>query len=167
MFYKVDSSEILTIDKIKPFDDAAFSMIIKIAKERNIYPNHARKDERVTQMLTQRYQEQDNRPDGKGYGILNGQPEAIPYIQTKSVSLEGVQSIFLGSDGIIPLGWNVENNQDRKRMLEVITKGGLQELITLKKSLEDNDPEFEQYVRYKHSDDATGILIEFTYNPFT
>jgi hypothetical protein len=36
----------------------------------------------------------------------------------------------------------------------------VKELIRIKKQIEDNDPDW-QLVRYKHSDDATGIYISF------
>ena len=39
-----------------------------------------------------------------------------------------------------------------------VKSNGVKEQIRIKKHIEDNDPDW-QLVRYKHSDDATGIYI--------
>jgi len=43
-------------------------------------------------------------------------------------------------------------------MFTAVKNNGVKELIHIKKQIEDNDVDW-QVVRYKHSDDATGVYI--------
>ena len=69
---------------------------------------------------------------------------------------------MLLSFGLIPLGWDEQNEQDREKIFTVIEVKWVKELIRVKKEVEDNDPDW-QVTRYKHSDDATGIYMKFTW----
>ena len=104
--------------------------------------------------------ERNNNPNGKGCGIINGDPHVEQYIQTGTFPLQDVKAILLGTDGLTPVGWSEKKDEDRKKMLKEIQDGGFQKLFKTKKHSEDADSDWN-YIRYKHSDDATGILIEF------
>jgi serine/threonine protein phosphatase PrpC len=159
VYYENGHSRLLTNDKIKPFDEATFKAIKKVAKVKNISPKLATKDPTIRSMLVKRYTEYDNRADGSGYGELNGQANALQYIQTESLSTEKIKSVLIGSDGVIPQGWNIDEENDRQKFRAIIENEGMEGLIKIKKSLEDSDPNFENYTRYKHSDDATAVYI--------
>lgn len=160
LFYKNDDSRLVTKDRLKKFDDETFDAIKEIAKSKKITNREAKQDDRIKRMIIDRYQDRINSQDGRGYGILNGQPEALSYIQQGEFSLDELSSILIGTDGVVPLLWDPENQSDHKFFLQAIEKGGLAELIKLKKVLEDSDPNYNKFVRYKHSDDATAIYVK-------
>ena len=66
----------------------------------------------------------------------------------------------MGTDGVVPPIFDPEKARDQKNLLNIIEKGGLSELIFDKQSLEDSDSDYNKYIRYKHSDDATAIFIK-------
>ena len=158
-FYKNHTSKLITNDLVKRYDDKTFSLIKKIAIERNIPIKEARQNQEVKTQIRLRYKEIINRKDKLGYGILNGQLEVNKYVQKELFNLNDLTNIFLGSDGIIPLNFDSENNKDQKNLLKILEKGSLQKLVLSKQSLENNDPNYNKYVRYKHSDDATAIYL--------
>lgn len=159
-YYKDTSSKLITQDLLTKFDDETFTAIKNIAKKKNISNREARKDASINSQLVRRYKEAINYKDKTGYGILNGQPDAHLYFHKVTFSLDNVSGIFMGTDGVIPLIFDPENSKDQKSLLAMVKKGGLSELILYKQLLEDSDPDYNTYVRYKHSDDATGIYMK-------
>jgi hypothetical protein len=158
-FFTNGHSKFITTDRNRDCDNKMFQLMEKISKEKNITPSDARQDEIVKQALLDMRQDTYNRPDGAGQGIINGSPHAEQYMQDVEFSLNSIQAILLGTDGLIPPGWDEQDEEDRGKLLAAIKKGGLEEVIRIKKEIEDNDPD-RYIIRYKHSDDATGILIE-------
>jgi serine/threonine protein phosphatase PrpC len=160
LFYKNGSSECITIDKNRESDDHVLEMMRKIAEEKKVTIREARQDKEVKQALLDKFQNTRNRADGTGQGILNGDPNIEQYIQDISFTTDNIDSILLGSDGILPPGLDEQNENDRRNVLTMLSTGGLRELIRVKQEVENNDPDFNS-IRFKHSDDATGIFIEF------
>lgn len=160
--YKDKNPKLITHDLLKKFDDETLEKVKQVAKKHNIPNKVAVKDEYVRTMIVKRYKEAINRKDGQGYGILNGQAEVGLYLQKIYFNLDTVSQIFLGTDGTVPLSLNPEIRTDQKSILKIVEKGGLAKLIQYKKSLEDRDPDFTTYIRYKHSDDATAVYIKLS-----
>ena len=100
----------------------------------------------------------NNNPDGSGSGLLNGDPTMRQYVQSGTLSLKGLRAVLLLTDGMPPLGWDMNHEATRQRMLTTVLRGGFEELISIKREAEDADPGWRR-LRYKHSDDATGLLI--------
>lgn len=159
VYYKDGTSTVFTDDKNSKFDESMFSIIARIAKEKHISPRVARDDKEVKEALITMFIKRNNNPDGKGSGVINGDPQVEQYIQTGTFSLQNVKAILLGTDGLTPLGWSEKNEADRQKLLKEILDGGFQKLFMTKKQSEDADPDWN-YIRYKHSDDATGVLIK-------
>jgi len=159
VFYKDGHSEFVTVDRNRVYDDQILGLIKQIAKEKNITPKEARQDEKVKHALLDMFQDSHNKSDGTGQGLLNGDPNVEQYIQDISLPLEPIESTFLGSDGIIPPGYDEQTKNDREKIHTLLKNGGLEELIRVKSEIEDNDPD-RNLVRYKHADDATGIFME-------
>ncbi|HWY79378.1 MAG TPA: PP2C family serine/threonine-protein phosphatase [Candidatus Sulfotelmatobacter sp.] len=151
--------EFVTIDRNRKYDEERFALIKRIAKEKHITPREARKDERVGKAIHDMFQESYNKADGGGQGVINGDPNAEQYFQDISFSLLNIKSILIGSDGLIPPGWDEQKEKDREKIFSVLETKGVRELIRIKQKIENNDPNW-QFVRYKHSDDATGIYIK-------
>ena len=149
---------LVTIDKNKKYDDDIYNLVRSIAKEQGISPREAKEDERVKRAIADMFQDTFNKPDGTGQGIINGDPKVEQYIQDISVPLHNIQAVLIGSDGLVPPGLDEQNLSDRKLLLQTIADGNLEKLIQLKHSSEDEDKDWN-HVRFKHSDDATGIFI--------
>lgn len=159
-YYQDKRSVIFTDDKNKKFDTAMFSLIDRIAKKKQISPKEARATRQVKDALVDMFVDRNNNPNGKGSGLLNGDPNLELYVQSGTLALHGVVAILLGTDGLVPPGWDIENEESRQKLRDTLTEGGFCNLFELKHEAEDSDPEW-QNIRYKHSDDATGILVTF------
>lgn len=159
VYFQDGTSKLLTNDLNSKFDDEMFALIKSIAKERGISIREARKDERMTGALIDSFNRKFNNPNGQGTGYIDGDPNLEMYIQTGKIPLDGVSAVLLGSDGLPPQGWDQTNKEGREKLLNELHADGFQKLIRTKKQSEDDDPDWN-YVRYKHSDDATGIFIE-------
>lgn len=94
------------------------------------------------------------------YGGLNGEPEAEYFFQTGIVSLDGVRSILLFTDGLIPPSRYPENEPDWMSMAAMCRAGGMKMLLSEVREIEKSDPECRRYPRTKCHDDATGIGID-------
>lgn len=160
VFYKDGSSAIFTDDRNKAFDEKIYGLIKVIAKEKDISFREARDDERIHQALMAMFTRRNNAPDGKGSGLINGDPHAGLYIQSGKIVLQGVKALLLATDGLVPRGWSLEDGSDRQKLLDILTAGGFRALFDAKRKSEDDDPDWH-YIRFKHSDDATGILVQF------
>lgn len=157
-YYADGTSRVFTDDKNAVFDAKMFELIVQVAEEKGITPREARDDERVKEALIQMFIERNNNPKGTGSGLINGDPNIEKYIQTDTISLDGVTAILLGSDGLPPQGWSIQDEESRQKMLATIKDNGFKELFEIKHQSEDADPDWHN-IRYKHSDDGTGLLI--------
>lgn len=160
IYDKNENPRFVTIDKNREHDTTTLDLAKKVSEEKGISPREARQEEVVKQALLAKYQETHNRPDGTGQGVLNGDPAAVQYFQDISLPLDSISTILIASDGLIPPNLDEQDSSDEKEMLAIFKRGGLEEVIRVKEELQDSDPDFYKYLRYKHSDDATGIVIE-------
>ncbi len=157
--FKDGHSEFVTIDRNKKYDDEILHKMKRISDEKHISPRKARQDPKIVQALIDMFQDSFNKPDGTGQGLITGDPNAVQYFQDISFSFENVQSILLGTDGLIPLAYDEQKKVERQKIFQIINENGLEGLIKKKVELENNDPDWH-LLRYKHSDDATGIFIQ-------
>lgn len=161
IYYRDGHSETVTLNTNKVFDEQVFALMEKIAKDRGITPREAHQTKEIQEAKLETAQGRDNNPNGKGSGLLNGDPNVEQYIQEIVIPLNEVKAVLLGTDGLIPQGWTLEKNEDRQRLYEDLKEGGFERLISIKHQSEDEDPDWH-HIRYKHSDDATGILLSFS-----
>ena len=152
-------SELLTENRNRPFDEAVFDLMAKLARAQGVTPREVRAQPAIQDALVRSRATKSNRPDGAGTGLLNGDPNMSAYIQERELPLHALRAVLLGTDGLVPQGWNVEDERDRDRMFAEIANGGLPRLLEAKRRSEDADPDW-WHIRDKHSDDATGVFIE-------
>lgn len=159
VYYKDGHSEVVTDNQNANFDNGIFEQMKQVSKEKGITIRQAREDERIKHALLDMFQYANNRPDGRGRGILNGETNAEQYIQDISIPLESVRAILIASDGLLPPSFSEQTEEDREKTFDILINKGMEEMIKLKQKVEDQDPD-RNYARYKHSDDATGIFIK-------
>lgn len=158
-FYKNGSSKVITNDLNEKFDTEMLTRMFQIAKETDISPREARHSPEIEKALITMFNERNNRQDGKGVGLINGNPNMEEYIQIVETPLNKLHAILIGTDGLPPVSLSLTKESDRRVLQNQITVGGFQKLIKLKVEDENGDPDFWKYVRYKHSDDGTGVYI--------
>jgi hypothetical protein len=91
--------------------------------------------------------------------MVNGDPNMDQYIYYPDArSLTGITAVLLGSDGLVPPGMDERLPDDRKELFRMVRYGDVKSLIKHTRQKQDNDPDC-WHVRYKHADDATGILL--------
>ncbi|HEV2403412.1 MAG TPA: PP2C family serine/threonine-protein phosphatase [Candidatus Saccharimonadales bacterium] len=151
-------TKLLTNNLHRRFDEQVLTLVHRIAVERGITPREAGVDERVRTAIMNMFQWTRNRPDGTGEGMVNGDPNMSRYIHVASLSFSGVRAVLLGSDGLVPPDMDERNHDDMRRLFDIAHRDGVVGLISHTRQVEDDDPE-RWHIRYKHSDDATGILV--------
>lgn len=98
----------------------------------------------------------------KGYGVLNGEPQADDYFEYGKINKIGLKHLIVLTDGmflpqeVIPPGSSYWDYVAKSILDKGIEKYGI-ELI----DLEETDPECIKYHRFKKSDDKAGVLISF------
>lgn len=151
---------LFTDDKNNKFDQEMFSLMKKIAADKNLTIRQARQDKELTNALYQMFIRRNNNPNGFGSGLVNGDPNAELYLQRGEYSLTNVESILLATDGLEIQGKSILDLEFQKGIFDILITEGLKGLVKRKQESEDNDPEWN-FCRYKHSDDATGIFVSF------
>ncbi|SFE10406.1 Protein phosphatase 2C [Paenibacillus catalpae] len=97
-----------------------------------------------------------------GYGVLNGEKDAVRFFEYGKINLTCLKHIILLTDGMfLPTNIVPEQNSYWSFVAHSILDKGLtlytRELI----ELEECDPECMNHVRFKKSDDKTAIVINF------
>ncbi|MFB9324548.1 protein phosphatase 2C domain-containing protein [Paenibacillus aurantiacus] len=95
-----------------------------------------------------------------GYGVLNGEERATRFFEYGRINRTCLKQIILLTDGLYPPNpivperspyWSFVAHEILNKGLELYTR----ELL----ELEENDPECIRYIRFKQSDDKTGVVI--------
>ncbi len=159
VWYTDGSSELITDNSNAEFDEALFDYIVAQAKTHGISNREARPLPEVQEKLVTSFARKINKPDGRGAGALNGGEHADIYIQAEAMSLAGIRSVLLATDGFILAGGDIEDVDYRYKLEKKIRRGRLSYFIDKKHESEDADPDWE-HARYKHSDDATALFLE-------
>ena len=160
VFKSNNSSQLFTDDKNNKFDQEMFSILKEISRDKSITVRQARQDADFKKSLYEMFIRRNNNPNRLGSGLLNGDPHAELYIQEGHLSLQDVAGLIIATDGLEIQGKNIIDEVTRDEIYKIIKREGLRKFINIKKDSEDADPEWN-YVRYKHSDDATGVVVWF------
>lgn len=92
------------------------------------------------------------------YGIINGEPSMVNFLESGSETLDKVKHILIFSDGLfIPSEDPMVDTFDK--LVSIYLKGGLKEVLTHVREIENSDLSCSRYIRLKQHDDATGIAI--------
>ncbi len=153
------TTTLLTNNLHRPSDEKVLQLILDIARKSGTNPREARSDPRIRTAIMDMFQGTRNRPDGTGEGMVNGDPNMEQYIHYFRAPLTSIRAVLLGSDGLVSPGMDERKDDDRAVLLQTASRHGVAGLITRTRQIEDADPD-RWLLRYKHADDATGILIQ-------
>lgn len=95
----------------------------------------------------------------RSYGVLNGEPEAMNFINHGCVDLGNVTDILLFTDGLFLPKADPRHEQDWQRFVELYSNGGLFALRDCVRGLQGIDPERRLFPRFKCHDDMAAVAI--------
>lgn len=100
-----------------------------------------------------------------GYGVLNGEPHAVHFLEYGKINRSRLKHVILLSDGLFWPSKDVPSDRSywdytAQRVLEIGVEQYAHELL----EIEEADPECLTYARFKKSDDKTGMVLHFN-NP--
>lgn len=97
------------------------------------------------------------------FGVVNGEKAMENMVQHGRRPIEGVRWLSLMSDGMVnSLLWPKASREDKViRSAQAMSAQGVYGHWQNLKELLDADPVFARYPRFKHMDDATGMVLHF------
>ncbi|MEA3363438.1 MAG: protein phosphatase 2C domain-containing protein [Thermodesulfobacteriota bacterium] len=136
------------------------------------YHNH---DKQTLQQLKSLYQQGDPDPHSslrpqvenirrqmnQNYGVLNGEPVALDFLQMGSEPLKGISHLLVFTDGMFPPGEDPQGPPDFRWVTDHFLQGGLSQVKAEIRSLENRDPSCCRYPRFKKHDDMAAIAVSF------
>ena len=93
------------------------------------------------------------------YGVFNGEPAAMDFLNTGSLPLEGITDILLFTDGLFIPKCNPCEREDFDLFAELFRAGGLKGVRDHVRSTEADDAACTRYPRFKVHDDVAAISI--------
>jgi hypothetical protein len=94
------------------------------------------------------------------YGVLNGEPQALDFIQYGYQTLDGIRDILLFTDGLNPPRENPGNGNDWQSLVNLYRCGGLPAVRNHVRHLQQTDPTCRKYPRFKQHDDIAAVAIK-------
>jgi serine/threonine protein phosphatase PrpC len=95
------------------------------------------------------------------HGCLNGEKQAIAFINAGVEKLDNVKHIILFTDGLLIPKEDPSGDDDWALFVELFLRGGLQKVKEYVRNIEKTDPKCWKYPRYKQHDDIAAISISF------
>lgn len=103
-----------------------------------------------------------NALSGDGFGVINGTEEVLQYIESDVLPIQNIQQLILCTDGLIADGLDQMADDIQRTLFTHFSTEGFPGVIAWKQQIENEDPEFLRFPRFKHSDDASGVSVRFT-----
>ncbi len=96
------------------------------------------------------------------YGVLNGEPEALRFINHGYEDLTDVSDILLFTDGLHLPRENPSEGHDWHVFVHLYRLGGLEAVRDYVRSLQDQDQDCRKYPRFKCHDDIAAVAISYS-----
>ncbi|MEJ2642962.1 MAG: protein phosphatase 2C domain-containing protein [Desulfosarcinaceae bacterium] len=95
------------------------------------------------------------------YGALNGEDEAISFLNSGTEKLQDIRHVVLFTDGLFIPNQKPAERTDFRRFAALFQKGGLSSVRDFVRELEKSDVACRKYPRFKTHDDIAAISITF------
>lgn len=99
------------------------------------------------------------------YGVLNGEKEALSFLNSGRKSLDRVKHILLFTDGLFIPKSELENREDFALFTALFLEGGLALVRDTIREMERSDVNCRKYPRFKTHDDMAAFAITFNSAP--
>ncbi len=141
------------------FDRKEIEVAQAVSEKKGVAMSHILDTEEVKAIIAT-HRRLENDPKGKSFGTLKGSPDAdmIRYMRTGKLTLNQGDKVFIVSDGMFISP--IRSPKETRIIENSLKKGGLRNLLTCIRKIQDNDATLGQFPRLKQYDDATGIEIE-------
>ncbi len=93
------------------------------------------------------------------YSALNGENEAMQWIKSGVMSLEGIEHILIFTDGLLIPKEDPQTPNDWRMTVKLFLTIGLDGLVDFVRNLQQKDPFCKKYVRYHPYDDIAAIAL--------
>lgn len=94
------------------------------------------------------------------YGVFNGEPEAMPFLQAGTCSLQDISQVFLFTDGLLLPSPHPREERGYDELVELYIHSGLQGMRDRIRQIEATDVGCRVYPRFKTHDDIAAIAID-------
>ncbi|KQL44843.1 hypothetical protein AN963_26225 [Brevibacillus choshinensis] len=154
--YADDTVRALTYPQVSHLEQVAFakweSCIQQGMKQRSELMEHCRDI-----LVSNRYLANET----GGYGVINGEPACCDFVESGRINRINLRALVLLTDGLfMPRPYAGTEPRWEETVLPIVHKG-LQRYTDELLTLENGDPECIRYVRFKKSDDKTGVVLHF------
>lgn len=97
-----------------------------------------------------------NTNQGKGFALLNGQPEVEKFWQKFVLQRKDISLLILFSDGFVPFEWMRNEKHLAQSVISLFREGGLQAVLKETRAIEKQN----KYSSHEDEAEATAIAIE-------
>lgn len=151
---------LLTIDDVRPYDEAAQRLARNLAEKyrvtvREVSENRG-SDSRFKPMMDSMYKAMSAANSGVIPRITGSE---VFKTHHRELSLGNIKEVLIFSDGAIPADIDITSVEGMKQLKAILDRGGMEEL---KKEIMDifaGDPDFNKYPRFKDMDDLTVVQL--------
>lgn len=154
---------LLSHDDVRPYDQASFQRASEIARDNGVSIReaieHAMKqdDEKYKPILDQMLENMKASNSGQ-IGRIMGLDQ--PMIHSTALSSGQISKLLIGSDGAIPVGFDIHTEEGLRDYIALLSKVGVEGLRAEIEKSSEADPDFELSPRFRDIDDM--VLVELT-----
>ncbi|MFW2366851.1 MAG: hypothetical protein ACN4GW_10570 [Desulforhopalus sp.] len=94
------------------------------------------------------------------YGVLNGEPEALDFVNHGTHTLHNVSDILLFTDGLLPPREDPLEENDWSTLIALYKLGGLGSVREFVRRMQKSDQTLKRYPRFKMHDDIAAVAIK-------
>ena len=98
----------------------------------------------------------------RDYGVLNGEPEAMNFLESGECALAGVSAVLIFTDGLFPPKEDPAAQTDWDVISDRYISGGLQAVYDHIRQIERQDPLCRALPRFKCHDDIGAVALRFS-----
>lgn len=95
----------------------------------------------------------------ESYGVLNGEPEALRFINHGYEDLANVSDILIFTDGLHLPRENPQEEHDWSSFVKLFRSGGLRAIRDFVRETQGHDPDCSKYPRFKCHDDIAAVAL--------
>lgn len=157
-------SSLLSFDDVSPYDQMSFQRAREVAVKNGVSVRlaieHAMKqdDQRFRPILDQMLVAMKASNLGEVERIM-GLDNLKPH--SASVPIDEIDKIIIGSDGAVPIGFDIHTHQGLRDYISLIDQVGVEGIRKEIETAARADPDFESHPRFRNIDDMTLIALEF------
>ncbi len=154
--FKDDTFQVLYNDTLSGFDERVIQEMMELAKAERIHISEARNQ--VEPLLIENRNKMNT---NNGYWVLDASGDGISHGAFRTFSADKIHSVSLMTDGFAGICTTFHIAGDFAELHDKMFHENLEDLVKELFAVQDMDPYYDRYPRFKHRDDATAIIALF------